>query len=233
MPGCARSGWRSRRVVVPFEDHSACSSGKRTPFRMGVSCRMNSRAVIGLLQQVRPFAGPLRFLTMGSAAAADDVRREPRPAGTLPLHARGQCPGRSPGKNSPQDCLCPGSLPRHRPSAAGSSSTSAEGHPLSSAGSGRGVRSSNTKALARWHVERQKNRETDFAERRQRAECGRARGEQVGAIDCVARPDELQAELGPSPHLTALSPMTPRQIARCRPSADLSLQRHGLRTGTA
>jgi len=52
-------------------------------------------------------------------------RREPRPAGTLPLH-----------------------VPRHRPSAAGSSFTYGEGYPLPSAGSRGGVRPSNTKTVA-------------------------------------------------------------------------------------
>ena len=58
----------------------------------------------------------------------------PRPARAPFLHARGRSPWRSPGTNSPQDCLCPGSLPRRPPSAAGSSFTSGKGLPPPSAG---------------------------------------------------------------------------------------------------
>ena len=44
-------------------------------------------------------------------------------------HAQGLRPVRSPGTNSPLDCLCPGSLPRRRPVADGSSFTSLRGPP--------------------------------------------------------------------------------------------------------
>ncbi len=44
-------------------------------------------------------------------------------------HAQGLRPVRSPGTNSPLDCLCPGSLPRRRPVADSSSFTSLRGPP--------------------------------------------------------------------------------------------------------
>ena len=59
----------------------------------------------------------------GELLRGDGSRGQGTP-GLCCAHARRRSVRRSPGTNSPPDCLCPGSLPRHRPLADGSSLTS-------------------------------------------------------------------------------------------------------------
>ena len=66
-----------------------------------------------LNQEFSHSLGPLpTFVTWRHAMNARTVARDRADGALCSAHARGQSPGRSPGTNSPQDCLCPGSLPR-------------------------------------------------------------------------------------------------------------------------
>jgi hypothetical protein len=74
-----------------------------------------------------PGFGPL--LPSNGCISCNCLRKDQAGAARRSAHARGPSPGRSPGTNSPLDCLCPGLLPRPQPAAGASSFTSLRSMP--------------------------------------------------------------------------------------------------------
>jgi hypothetical protein len=236
---------RGLGVAVPCEDHAACSLDRRTALELDALLCGNSRPIAGLLERVwLSVGGPLPTFVEFSSSLVLAIDVPACHGWRAPSHSMSPGAGYARPSSFTSVGECPPSMARHRPGfrPSNTNSVACRGRrvPLTVSkggasgrkadGGGHGGQGHPPSSACSVMARKPKNGAVEW---RQRAECGRARGEQVGAIDCVAMPDELPAELGPSPHLTALSPMTPRQIARCRPSADLSRQRHGLRTGTA